>query len=165
MADVEWSSWMNFYVATAGAAAALTGLVFVALSINLTRVLAMPGMPARAGEAIVLLGLALLVSLQSLIPKQSLEALGWEIAPLALTAWILPLLMQWRWIRRRHFRHVMHVVVRALLHQGSTLPILIASYLLINKHGDARYMLAEGIMLTLVMGMLSAWVLLVEIAR
>jgi modulator of FtsH protease len=126
MVDVAWSSWMNFYVATAGAAAALTGLVFVALSINLTRILAMPGMSARVGEAIALLGLALLVSLQSLIPGQTLGALGWEIGPIASAAWIFPLLLQWRALRRGHFRRYVHVIVRTGLHQASTLPMLVA---------------------------------------
>ncbi len=165
MADAAWSSWMNFYAATAGAAAALTGLVFVALSINLTRVLAMPGMSARVGEAIALLGLALLISLQSLIPGQTLGALGWEIGPIAAAAWIFPLLLQWRSVRRGHFRRYLHVIVRAALHQASTLPMLIASVLLVHDHADARYWLADGILLTLVAGMISAWVLMVEIVR
>jgi modulator of FtsH protease len=165
MVDAEWSSWVNFYGAAAGAAAALTGLVFVALSINLSRVLAMPGMSARAGEGVALLGLALLVSLQSLIPRQSLAALGWEIGPAALAAWTLPLLLQWHSLRNGHFQRYFHLIVRAGLHQASTVPILIASYLLMNSHADARYWLAYGILLTLVAGMLSAWVLLVEIIR
>lgn len=165
MVDAEWSNWMNFYVATAGAAAALTGLVFVALSINLNRILAMPGVATRAGESIALLGLALLVSLQSLVPQQTLASLGWEVAPAALAAWILPLLLQWRALRHGHYKRYIHVIVRAGLHQASTLPILFASYLLMHGHADARYWLARGILLTLVAGMLSAWVLLVEVVR
>jgi hypothetical protein len=42
-------AWVEFGVAVAGAAAVLTGLVFVAVSINLERVLAVPGVPDRAG--------------------------------------------------------------------------------------------------------------------
>jgi modulator of FtsH protease len=156
---------MNFYVATAGAAAALTGLVFVGLSINLSRVLEIPGMVARSGESILLLGLALLVSLQSLIPGQSLVRLGWEIGPVSLGAWFLPVIVQWRWYRKRHYRRYMHVLVRIALHQSSTLPTVIAAVLLMNQHAYARYWLADGILLTLVAGMISAWVLMVEIVR
>ena len=39
----------------AGASAALAGLLFVAISINLDRILNCRGLPGRAGEAIVLL--------------------------------------------------------------------------------------------------------------
>ena len=43
------------------AGAALTGLVFVALSINLRQILGGPGLPARTGEAIVGIIVCLLV--------------------------------------------------------------------------------------------------------
>jgi len=128
-------------------------------------VLAIPGMRTRVGEAIMLLGLALLVSLQSLIPGQTLARLGWEVGPIASAVWIFPLLLQWRAIRRGHFLRYIHVIVRAALHQASTLPMLVASVLLMHDHADARYWLADGILLTLVAGMISAWVLMVEIVR
>ena len=47
--------WSTFFAAQVGAGAALTGLVFVALSINLKQILAFPGLPSRAAEAIILL--------------------------------------------------------------------------------------------------------------
>lgn len=165
MADTDWGTWVTFYSAGASAAAALTGLVFVSISINLSRVLAIPGMSARGGEAITLLGVAVLSCLLSLIPGQSLHALGWEIGPVALLAWVLPLLLHWRTLYKRHFQHLWHVLLRVVLHQASTLPVLIASHLLVMQHEDARYWLAGGILLTLVAGMFSAWVLMVEIAR
>lgn len=105
MQDADWGTWLNFYSATASASAAMTGLVFVGLSINLARVLAIPGMVARCGEAIMLLGLALLVSLKCLVPGQTLASLGWAIGPIALSTWVLPVLLQWWSFRKRHFRH------------------------------------------------------------
>jgi hypothetical protein len=47
--------WTNFAVALAGVAAVLAGFVFVALSVNLERILQVPGLPARAGEAVIVL--------------------------------------------------------------------------------------------------------------
>ena len=47
------SEWSNLLSVQAEAAATLTGLVFVAVSINLTRVMAYPTLPGRAGESIL----------------------------------------------------------------------------------------------------------------
>ena len=47
--------WVNFFFAEVGASAALTGLVFVGVSINLKRILSLPKLPNRALEAPVLL--------------------------------------------------------------------------------------------------------------
>jgi hypothetical protein len=44
------AGWENFLVAETGtAAAALAGLLFVAVSINLSRIVSYPGLPGRAG--------------------------------------------------------------------------------------------------------------------
>jgi hypothetical protein len=47
--------WTNFAVALAGVAAVLAGLVFVALSLNLERILQVAGLPGRAGETLIVL--------------------------------------------------------------------------------------------------------------
>jgi modulator of FtsH protease len=48
-------SWHTFFSTQAEVSAALTGLVFVALSINLKQILSLPGLADRAGEALLLL--------------------------------------------------------------------------------------------------------------
>jgi hypothetical protein len=42
------SGWENFFIAEVGASAALTGLIFVGVSINLARILSFPKLPNRA---------------------------------------------------------------------------------------------------------------------
>jgi len=47
------SEWQTLVAVQAGAAATLTGLVFVAVSINLARILETPGLSGRAAESIL----------------------------------------------------------------------------------------------------------------
>ena len=50
--DTVADAWTNFFVAMAGATAALSGLLIVAMSVNIRQLLASPSLPARAGAAI-----------------------------------------------------------------------------------------------------------------
>ena len=45
-------AWHDFYVAVADASAALTGLLFVSLSVNLRKIIKSPAHKARAREAL-----------------------------------------------------------------------------------------------------------------
>ena len=55
MTAYEPSEWTDFFVASAGASAALAGLVFVAVSINVERILQFRGLPERALATVLLL--------------------------------------------------------------------------------------------------------------
>jgi hypothetical protein len=70
------SQWTELFVASAGASAALTGLVFVAVSINIDRILRLAGVPERALVTLLLLLGVLVVSLVALVPELSRTALG-----------------------------------------------------------------------------------------
>ena len=71
------SEWSDLFVASAGAAAALAGLLFVAISINIEGIVSMPGAPARGAEAIGLLLGVVVVSVLCLAPGVGRETLGW----------------------------------------------------------------------------------------
>ncbi|MGH3750272.1 MAG: hypothetical protein ACRDT8_23055, partial [Micromonosporaceae bacterium] len=79
-------AWADFSVAVAGAGAALAGLLFVALSINLDRILAGSHLTARAAHALLLLGTPLVISLLLLIPGQSPPVLGAELTLVGVAA-------------------------------------------------------------------------------
>src|SRR5215213_5799028 len=78
MASYTTEGWSDFLVASAGASAALAGLVFIGISINLTRILAFPGLPARAAPTIVLLapGLAGWVGVMLIQRRTGVDASG-----------------------------------------------------------------------------------------
>src|ERR1700749_3874310 len=80
------AEWHDFFVGTIGASAALTGLLFVAISINLEQILKYPQLPGRAAATLGMLVSALVVSGFGLAPGQSIRALGIEIACTAAVA-------------------------------------------------------------------------------
>ena len=82
----EASEWSDLFVAAAGASAALAGLLFVAVSINVERILQYRGLPERALEALALLLGVLVISIIGLIPGQDHVALGIELLLTGLAA-------------------------------------------------------------------------------
>jgi hypothetical protein len=69
--------WTDFGVGVAGASAALAGLVFVAVSINLSEILKYRNLPGRA--ALTLFVTPLIVGFLLLVPGQPGAALGTEL--------------------------------------------------------------------------------------
>src|ERR671924_993752 len=84
MTAYDASEWTDFFVAGAGASAALAGLVFVAVSINVDGILGFRGLPERALATVMLLLSVVLVSLIGLIPGQSRAALAGELLGVGL---------------------------------------------------------------------------------
>src|SRR5215218_4319907 len=91
--------WGELFLAEAGASAALAGLLFVATSINLTKILEVRGLVGRAGEAIVLLVAVLIVSTLVLVPDQPRVALGTELLVTGLLAWSILVVIHARAVR------------------------------------------------------------------
>ena len=158
------SQWSDLFVATAGASAALAGLVFVAVSINIQRILEFPGLPERALETILLLMAVLLVSIAGLIPGQSHVALGLELLLVSLTVGgmivRLPTIRsdpkdeRQRWLWSRWGIRIVAVV-----------PLLAAAVTLLAESGGGLYWLVAGIAFAVTGAIANAWVLLVEILR
>ena len=76
--DQALEGWHDFYVATAGAAAALLGLLFVGVSINIGR-LDLPqrlDIRGRANQAFINLTFVLVLSLTALIPEQGARSIA-----------------------------------------------------------------------------------------
>src|ERR1700733_2918284 len=159
------AGWKDFLVAAAGAAGALAGLVFVALSINLKAILSLPGVPGRAGETLILLAAALIGALVALIPGPSPPTLGLLLLAVGLPAWAVPTVLQLRGLRKRDYYTVGNQIFRIALYQIATLPVLLAGLSLRGHFAGGLNWLAAFVIFSLIVALLNAWVLLVEILR
>jgi hypothetical protein len=77
-------AWGTFAVITGGAAAALTGLLFVAVSIRIEVIAASAELRNRAAQTLGLFVTVLLAASLLAIPGQSSRALGGELTALAV---------------------------------------------------------------------------------
>jgi hypothetical protein len=78
--------WQDFAEMTGGASAALTGLLFVAVSLNASRIAGHQGLRASAAQTLVLFLTPLAVASAVLAPGQADAALGGELIAIGLAA-------------------------------------------------------------------------------
>jgi len=159
------AGWSDFLVASSGATGALAGLVFVALSINLGKILTLEGVPERAGETILLLASGLIGSLAALIPHETPSQLGLWLIVLWLPTWLVPTLIQIHDFAKRRYYRAYQAIIRFLLFQAATVPLLLAGMSLMGHFSGGLLWFASGLIISLIVALYNAWVLLVEIMR
>jgi hypothetical protein len=163
-------AWSNLFAAELGAAAALTGLLFVAVSINLSRILKLSHLPTRAVEALLALFSVLVVTSFALIPHQSFIAYGIEIGAAGIVAFIFQTIALIRTeaqsFRVSHTRYTpWRRGLRILANQLPPIPFVISGILLTAGHSTGVYWIVPGVLLSFATSVLHAWILLVEINR
>ncbi|HTT00157.1 MAG TPA: hypothetical protein VMI33_26450 [Streptosporangiaceae bacterium] len=157
--------WTDFGVAVAGSAATLAGLLFVAVSINLERVLSFPSLPARAGQTLILFTTPLIAALCLLVPGQADVALGCEFLVLGVLVGGFQVRLDARSVRAEQETPVTWVVSRVFPAIVSCGCIVVAGATLLARAGGGLYWLVPGALAGIVFGVINAWVLLVEIQR
>jgi modulator of FtsH protease len=159
------SEWPDLFVATAGASAALLGLLFVAVSINLERILAYEGLPERALETLLLLLGVLIVAIVGLIPAESNVALGLELLVVAAIIAVIVLRLPAARAEETGQEPATWRLSRIGIRLMGTLPLVIGGLSVLLEAGGGLYWIAAGIVLAIVGAVANAWVLLVEILR
>jgi hypothetical protein len=155
--------WATFFSAELAALATLTGLVVVAISINLPRILSYPHLPTRAGEALIGPVGAITVTSLVLIPGQPPMLLGAEVILIGLVTVVAPIVFQARAWKAR--KDAWERYMRAVSTTGFSLPFAIGGALLFEAVRSSLYWIAAGDILGVIAVVLSAWVLMVEILR
>jgi len=157
--------WNEFFVAVAGAAAALTGLIFVGVSINLTRILAFSRLPDRAFQAIVLMLSSLVISVLCLVPGQPVQLVGAELLLIGVVVWTTTFRLDLRILGNTGAQYKREFIWQMLLTELAVLPYVIAGITVLTQGVVGFYWLVPAIIFSFVKAVFDAWVLLVEINR
>ena len=159
------SEWQTLFAVQAGAAASLTGLVFVAVSINLARIIETPGLSGRAAESIVHFLQVFFVCTATLIPRQPMTCLAVEIFTVGLLSWAMQVATQIRHAKSHSGHPRVWLIVRTVQTQLASVPFIVAALLLLYGSPAGLFWLVPGFAFSFLAGVANAWVLLIEILR
>jgi modulator of FtsH protease len=157
-------AWQPFLVAQIGASAALLGLLFIGVSLNLARIIAAPLLTSRALFALLLLLAVLVAASLLLIPGQPMALLGVEML-------LLGVLLAWKGgatgiaMRRGAVTAPLTIRLNLALTGLAVAPYPVAGVLLLAGDGRAFFWIAAGMIVSTIKAVTDAWVLLVEINR
>ena len=162
--------WESFALAHVGASAALLGLVFVVISINLRDIVGSGPLVHRAGEAVVLLGGVLAVATVVLIPGQRKDALSAELILLAGALFAVILFLQRDAVAQavdpdRPAPPRASLAIRRVLGLGTAVLIALAGITLAAEAGGGLYWLPAAILAAYAGSLTNAWILIIEILR
>lgn len=156
-------AWQALYTAVAGSAAALTGLLFIGLSLNLRTIVKTPEHTARARETLGGLLSLLVLSILLLIPGQDRRVLGSELIAGSFVLVLIAVRFNLQTLKklapRRRYRWALRL---ALLHLG-TIAILVTGISLIVGQFGGLFWLVPTVLIYLVWSLYNAWLLVVQI--
>ncbi|MBD2701524.1 hypothetical protein IC229_12810 [Spirosoma sp. BT702] len=158
-------NWSDFFVATAGASAALVGFIFVSVSISLKQILSYPNLPGKTLESLLLPINVLLISCCGLVPDQPLWILGSELLILGLITSMIALRVSWRLLTKTPVRYKRSYRFSLLVTQLIILPSWLAGILIITNGLTAVYWVVPTILLSFIKAIYDAWILIIEINR
>jgi hypothetical protein len=162
--------WSEFATAHVGASAALLGLVFVGLTINLRDVIASRQLVNRAAEAVVLLGSVLATSTVVLIPGQERGALSAELIGFGAMTFAAVSALQ----RGAAAQPVDpgkagpprgSLTLRRAVGLGAPALFAIAGLTLATTAGGGLYWWPAAVLVSYFGALTNAWILLIEILR
>jgi modulator of FtsH protease len=161
--------WGDLFLAAAGATAALSGLIFVGLSVNIRTVLEADQregqnfLTGRALEALAALLIVLVISLVGLVP----DIPRWALVTFILVSGLGSATSPVRALLASRQSAVIGapLVLRLVIAAGFTVTLLLCGATLATGHGGGLYWLPVAFVLAIVIAAVNAWVLLVEVLR
>jgi phosphatidylglycerophosphate synthase len=161
--------WGEFFLCAGGATAALSGLIFVALSINIEKVREIDQregqsfLTGRALEALVDLLLVLGISVVALTPGIEHGVLAVVILLAAAASAVSPIRALSASRGQSPLGTAMLIRVETAI--ALTIILVIAGVTLAAHHGGGLYWIPAAFILAIMVAAVNAWVLLVEVVR
>jgi len=163
------AAWTAVGAGAIGSGATLSGLVFVAVSINLNRVLGHPSLPTRSWQTMGLLLTPLVIGFFLLVPGQPRTALGWELIVSAVLFAVARVGLHHQSIKSE--KHTpLPLVGRLARFVSAVVPALVsyaclavAGATLLAQAGGGLYWLVPSLLTATFFGLINAWALLVEL--
>ena len=160
-----FADWHDYFIAQVGAAAALSGLLFVAMSINIERILKYPWLPSRAAVAMLLLVGTLIESSFALWPHQPARIVGVELLAASGIVWIAALRLTFGGPRATS-EYASETRRSDVLLQLTAITAVAGAAIVVGFGSPAGvYVIATSMLMAISIGFLNSWVLLVEILR
>jgi mannose/fructose/N-acetylgalactosamine-specific phosphotransferase system component IID len=157
--------WDGFAQVTGGAAAALIGLLFVAVSIRIDVIARSSELRNRAAQTLSLLGIVLLVAIAVALPDQRRWVVGAEIMFVGLVAAVTLRLLDRRANKQKSEQQVAHALDVIAPNIVVCVLVFAAGGLLVFGLVAGLYVLAAAAVIALVGGVVSAWLLLIRIVE
>jgi hypothetical protein len=159
------TAWDAFGTTVATAAATLTGLLFIAVSINLKRILENQSLPGRAATTLLFFAFPLIFSLLLVVPLQARATLGWELVATAIVTGGSALVIDHRAGASEYEPHWSRLGTRAAPMTGTCVCTAVAGISLAAQAGGGLYWLVPATVIAIAAGLVNTWVLLIEIMR
>jgi hypothetical protein len=161
---VTIEQWGIFAQIVGGASAALTGLLFVAVSLNLPRIAASPLLREAAAKTLIVLLTPLLVTILMAIPGQTTRLLGLEVVATGLLTGALSLIVREEpGSEDERARARLYQVVAPNL--VTTVLLLAAGLSLLAGWGGGLYWVVPAVLAAFLFGVTNAWLLMVRLAH
>jgi hypothetical protein len=157
--------WGGFGTTATTAAATPTGLLFIAISINLQRILEADSLPGRAAMTLLFFAIPLVASLLLVVPLQAQAVLGTELVVTGLIGGVSALIIGHHAGRSQYEPRWSLMWTRLVPMAGTCLCIVVAGVSLPAQTGGGLYWLVPGTVLAIIAGLINTWVLMVEIMR
>jgi hypothetical protein len=158
-------AWETFAGISGTAAAALTGLLFVAVSIRIAYIAKSQELRNRAAQTLSLFGTVLIVSLLIAIPRQASPTLGAELVVLAVITGAGLYILGLRAKGDRSNQAIAPVLEAVTPTTVTSLLLLAAGIVLAFGVPAGLYVLVVPVLIALVSGIVSAWLLLTKITE
>ena len=154
--------WLSFGEALAAVAGALTGLLFVALSVKSDVLAASLSLSSRAAQTLVLFMTSVLIAVL-LVAPQPPAALGWELLAVAAVSGTALLILDRR-AGHSTDQGVARYIERFSPNTITAVLVAVAGLTFLLKAGGGLYWLIPAAVTSLLGGVVNAWLFLVRVA-